>query len=187
MAKRQNPRPNTASGSAKRQSELIDFWSPRLQAAHRLWNSGQHQDALTLFAEAVRQESNNVQAYVKLARAYAEKFDFGSMDRIHEMLIRRGPRHPGVHHYIGETYGQLKLPIERSPVSKKLRNFPARARQLGWSLPGCTNVPIGSTKPKSSSSERCGPDTRFPWYCSCGDEFNGGRSDPNRPKQPSAN
>jgi tetratricopeptide (TPR) repeat protein len=110
MAKRRNPRPNTASGSANRQAELIDVWSPRLQAAQRLWNSGQHQDALSLFADAVRQESNNVQAYVKLARAYAEKFDYGSMDRTHEMLIRRGPRHPGVHHYIGETYGKLKLP-----------------------------------------------------------------------------
>jgi tetratricopeptide (TPR) repeat protein len=32
------------------------------------------------------------------------------MDRTHELLIRRAPRHPGVHHYIGETYGQLKLP-----------------------------------------------------------------------------
>ncbi len=32
------------------------------------------------------------------------------MEETLDKLVRRAPRHPGVHHYIGETYGILKLP-----------------------------------------------------------------------------
>jgi tetratricopeptide (TPR) repeat protein len=98
---------------------LVDELSPRLQAAHSLWNEGRNADALSLFDEAIRQEPNNVRAYVLAARAYSEKCDFEQMDRIHEKLTRRAPRHPGVHHYIGETYGLLKLP-ERAIASYEL-------------------------------------------------------------------
>ena len=44
------------------------------------------------------------------ARAYAEKFRFDRMEELLQKLVRRAPRHPGVHHYLGETYGSLKLP-----------------------------------------------------------------------------
>jgi tetratricopeptide (TPR) repeat protein len=110
MAKRKKPATNPARTPPNRPGELIDVRSPRLQAAQRLWNSGQQQDALSLFAEAVRQEPNNVRAYVLAARGYAEKFQFSDMDRTHELLLRRGREHPGCHHYVGETFGQLKLP-----------------------------------------------------------------------------
>jgi tetratricopeptide (TPR) repeat protein len=89
---------------------MVDVPSRRLQAARSLWNKGRHADALCLFEEVIRQEPNNVRAYVTAARSYAEKFDFDRMDRSHERLVERAPRHPGVHHYIGETYGLLKLP-----------------------------------------------------------------------------
>jgi tetratricopeptide (TPR) repeat protein len=89
---------------------MVDAPSRRLQAARSLWVEDRHADALTLFAEAIRQEPNNVRAYVLTARAYAEKFDFARMDEVHDKLIQRAPRHPGVHHYIGETFGLLKLP-----------------------------------------------------------------------------
>jgi tetratricopeptide (TPR) repeat protein len=95
---------------------MVDVSSERVQAAQRLWSEGQRSDALSLFAEAIRQEPNNVRTYVMAARAHAESFDFKSMDRTHEMLVRRAPVHPGVHHYIGETYALLKLP-ERAAAS----------------------------------------------------------------------
>ena len=44
------------------------------------------------------------------ARTFAEKFDFSRMEETFEQLVRRAPRHPGVHHYIGETFVLLKLP-----------------------------------------------------------------------------
>ncbi len=89
---------------------MVDVPSRRLQAAQSLWNEGRHADALDLYAEAIRQEPNNVRTYVQAARAYAETYDFDRMTQTHEKLIRRSPRHPGVHHYIGETFDLLKLP-----------------------------------------------------------------------------
>jgi tetratricopeptide (TPR) repeat protein len=97
-------------GIGRLSDAMVDAPSQRVQAAQRLWNEGQHADALSLMEEAVRQEPNNVRTYVMAARAYAEKFDFDRMEGMHEMLIRRAPRHPGAYHCIGETYALLKLP-----------------------------------------------------------------------------
>ena len=106
MSKRQNPPPNTArrlSQQAARADRLLV--APPAGGATTLEQRPACRTHSRLFAEAIRQEPNNVRTYVMFARAYAEKFDFGSMERTHEMLVRRAPRHPGVHHYIGETYG----------------------------------------------------------------------------------
>lgn len=75
-----------------------------------MWRTGRHADALALYAEAMLQEPNNVQTYIAAARAYADKFNFERMEQTHERLVRRAPQHPGIHHYIGETFGILKLP-----------------------------------------------------------------------------
>ena len=103
---------------------MVDKPSRRLQAALSLWNEGRHADALSLFNEAIRQEPNNVRTYVMAARAYSEKCDFERMERIHEKLVRRAPRHPGVHHYIGETFGLLKLPERAVASYKRAANLP---------------------------------------------------------------
>jgi Tfp pilus assembly protein PilF len=108
---------------------LVDAPSRRVDAAQSLWNSGQRADALSLLAEAARQEPNNVRTYVMSARAYAEAFDFERMDRMHAKLIQRAPRHPGVHHYIGETYTMLKLP------ERALTSFREAARSPGAGPP----------------------------------------------------
>ena len=105
MANRRRP-----NGARVRPVRMVDVPSRRLQAAHSLWNEGRHADALDLYAEAIRQEPNNVRTYVQAARTYAEIYDFDRMTQTHEKLIRRSPRHPGVHHYIGETFNLLKLP-----------------------------------------------------------------------------
>jgi tetratricopeptide (TPR) repeat protein len=89
---------------------MVDAPSRRLAAARSLWAEHRFNDALELYEDAIRREPNNVRAYVLAARAYAEKCNFDRMEKTHERLIRRAPRHPGVHHYIGETYGILKLP-----------------------------------------------------------------------------
>jgi tetratricopeptide (TPR) repeat protein len=123
---------------------MVDAPSKRVQAARGLWNQGRRNDAMALFDEAVRQEPNNVRTYVMAARAHAERFDFPKMDDVHERLVRRAPRHPGVHHYIGETYALLKLPqralasFERAatlpgagpPTWMELASLHERAHQL---------------------------------------------------------
>ncbi len=116
MSKRRHPAARATRQAAKKSADLIDSWSPRLLAAHRLWNSGQHADALSLFAECIRQESNNMRTYVATARAHAEEFDFSSMERVHDMLLRLTPRDLRAHHYIGETYALLKL-LDRAIAS----------------------------------------------------------------------
>jgi tetratricopeptide (TPR) repeat protein len=103
---------------------MVDAPSRRVQAAHGLWNQGRRADAMTLFLEAIRQEPNNVRTYVMAARAYAEQYDFRHMDEIHERLIRRAPRHPGAHHYIGETYALLKLPERAMASYRRAANLP---------------------------------------------------------------
>jgi tetratricopeptide (TPR) repeat protein len=89
---------------------MTDRGSARLSAAMGLWRQGRQLDASALFDEAMRLEPNNVQAYIVAARAYGERFEFDRMEQVLAKLVRRAPRHPGVHHYIGETYGALKLP-----------------------------------------------------------------------------
>ena len=88
MAKRQRPRAANKSNQA-RANALVDVLSRRLQIAQRSWNSGQQNDALALFTAAVREEPNNVRAYVMLARAYAELFKFEQMEQTLERLVRR--------------------------------------------------------------------------------------------------
>ena len=116
MAKRYRPTPHGKRNTGSKPATMVDAPSKRVQAARALWNEGRHADALVLFHEAIRQEPNNVRTYVMAARAHAEKFDFERMDETHEKLVRRAPRHPGVHHYIGETLGLMKLP-ERAIAS----------------------------------------------------------------------
>ena len=109
MSKRRRPA-SDASRKTLPAAPMIDAPSAHVRAAQGLWNHGERDNALRLYEEAIRQEPNNVRAYVMTARAYAEQFDFDHMEQTHEKLVRRAPRHPGVHHYIGETYGLLKLP-----------------------------------------------------------------------------
>lgn len=116
MAKRRRPTPIGNRRARDRPVPMIDAPSRRLQAALSLWNEGRHADALDLYREAIRQEPNNVRTYVQAARAHAEWYDFDGLSRAHEKLVRRAPRHPGVHHYIGETFDLLKLP-ERAMAS----------------------------------------------------------------------
>jgi tetratricopeptide (TPR) repeat protein len=103
---------------------MTDAPSQRVKAAHRLWNQGRRIDAQALFAEAIRQEPNNVRTYVMAARARAEAYDFAGMDEIHEQLVRRAPRHPGVHHYLGETFVLLKLPERALASFRRAANLP---------------------------------------------------------------
>lgn len=111
MARRKESKARGKTRLTGRSTEpLIDVPSKRLDAAQSLWREGRHADALDLYKEAIRQEPNNVQASVMAARAYAEKFRFDRMEELLQSLVRRAPRHPGVHHYLGEIYGSLKLP-----------------------------------------------------------------------------
>jgi tetratricopeptide (TPR) repeat protein len=113
MTKRRRSKSKPKLGVAgKLASQMVDNSSRRLEVAHGLWREGRHNDALDLYREAIRQEPNNVQTYVMAARAYAKKFHFDRMEEILRKLVRRAHRHPGVHHYLGETYGMLKLPAK---------------------------------------------------------------------------
>lgn len=95
---------------------MIDVLSELVRSARKAWNAGRQADAIRLFDEAIRHEPNNVQAYVVAARSYAERFEFDRMEEALERLVRHAPQHPGVHHYVAETYGLLKLP-ERALAS----------------------------------------------------------------------
>ena len=89
---------------------MVDVLSAGVRGARALWASGRIADGIDAFESAIRQEPDNVQAYVVAARSYAERFDFERMDRTLDALVRRAPNHPGVHHYVAETYGLLRLP-----------------------------------------------------------------------------
>jgi tetratricopeptide (TPR) repeat protein len=129
MAKRRSSQPPRRNRPASGPPAAIeDNPSWRLDAARRLWRDGHHAEAFEVYREAIRQEPNNVRVYIQAARAYAEKFDFQQMDQVHDKLIQRAPRHPGVHHSIGETFSTLKLP-GRAMVSFE------RAASLPGALP----------------------------------------------------
>jgi tetratricopeptide (TPR) repeat protein len=128
MAKR--PQPRAAKGVKRAPaSVMVDEFSRRLQIAQKSWSTGEKSDALALFGQAIRDEPNNVRGYVLLARAYAELFDFERMEATLDKLVRRAPRHPGVHHYVGELFGALKLP------DRALASYARAARLLGAGPP----------------------------------------------------
>jgi tetratricopeptide (TPR) repeat protein len=108
-----------ASKPVVQPAPMVDAPSKRVEAARSLWNEGREADALDLFRESIRQEPNNIRCYVMAARAYGEKFYFDRMEETFDQLVRRAPRHPGVHHYIGETFALLKLP-DRALASYEL-------------------------------------------------------------------
>src|SRR5262245_49981755 len=124
MAKHRRPPPHNKKSAPLRPVPMVDQLSRRLQAAQALWNEGRHSDAIDLFREAIRQEPNNVHGYVMLARAYSEQCCFDLMEQTHEKLVQRAPRHPGIHHYIGETYGLLKLPERAIAAYQKSAHLP---------------------------------------------------------------
>jgi tetratricopeptide (TPR) repeat protein len=103
---------------------MVDRPTPQLRAAMGLWHEGRRHDAISLFNVTIRDDPHNVQSYVVPARAYAEKFDFARMEETLDRLVRRAPRHPGVHHYIGETYGMLKLPDRSLAAFQRAANLP---------------------------------------------------------------
>lgn len=104
--------------------EMVDRPTPQLRAAMSFWREGRRHDAIALFNATIRDDPHNVQSYVVPARAYAEKFDFARMDETLDRLVRRAPRHPGVYHYIGETYGMLKLPDRSLAAYEKAAGLP---------------------------------------------------------------
>src|SRR6185369_14683094 len=130
MAQRRPSKPNTkAATGARAHAALVDVISAGVGNARALWASGRIGEGADAFDRAIRQEPDNVQAYVVAARSYAERFDFERMDRTLEALVRRAPDHPGVHHYVAETYGLLRLP------DRALASFERAAAQVGAGPP----------------------------------------------------
>jgi tetratricopeptide (TPR) repeat protein len=124
MPKRRRPKPSGSRQARVRPAPMVDAPSPRLDAARSLWNDGRHADSLTMYAEAIRKEPNNVRCYVLAARAYADKYEFDRMKKAHEQLIRRAPRHPRVHHYIAETFDLLRLPARAIQSYERASRLP---------------------------------------------------------------
>ena len=87
--------------------------------------------------------------YVMAARAYAEQFDFERMEQTLDKLTRRAPRHPGVHHYVGETVrlSQVARP-GNCQLSKRPHDYPEPGRLRGWSSRRCLSEHIGWTRPR---------------------------------------
>src|SRR4051812_12900679 len=123
MAKRQRAR---AANPLKRAGAvaMVDLPSRRLQIAQQSWNAGGRSEALALFSDAVRVEPNNVRAYLMLAGAYAELLEFDRMEATIDKLVGRAPRHPGVHHYVGELFVKLRLPDRAATSFSKAARLP---------------------------------------------------------------
>ena len=107
---------------------MVDVASARLEPAYQLCQAGRHEEAMVHYDEAIRQEPNNIRAYLLAARAEAQRFHFEGMDKLLQKLIRRSPRHPAIRHHVGETYGLQQLPA-RAIVSYE------QAMQLSGVLP----------------------------------------------------
>lgn len=110
MGDRGRSSPQVSRNSVAQGAPMVDVSSKRIQAARKTWCSGRHAEAIRLFDEAIRWEPHNVQAYIVAARSYAERYHFDRMNDMLDKLVQRAPQHPGVHHYVAETYALLKLP-----------------------------------------------------------------------------
>jgi tetratricopeptide (TPR) repeat protein len=106
----QKPKRRKKTKSSRRGLPLFDNPSPLIDRAANLQKLAQDEAAIKAYDEAILHEPENVRAYVCAARANADLFRFSRMEAIHESLVRRAPRHPGVHHFIGETYKMIQMP-----------------------------------------------------------------------------
>ncbi|HEX6963721.1 MAG TPA: sulfotransferase, partial [Lacipirellula sp.] len=122
MAQRREPSRSRRQPSA---DAMVDQPSQALNAAARMWQAGRQSDATAMFDATMRQEANNVQAYIVPARAYGQRYQFERMEQTLDALVRRAPGDPGVHHYVAETYGALRLPLRAT-----------RCYEIAAALPG---------------------------------------------------
>src|SRR6267142_2569662 len=131
MPQKRQSKPNAKadSGALQPAAPMVDVLSASIQHARALWASGRLGEGADAFEKAIRQEPNNVQAYIVAARSYAERFDFERMDRTLEALVQRAPNQPGVHHYVAETSGLLRLP------DRALASFERAAALVGAGPP----------------------------------------------------
>jgi len=124
MTKRKSKTTTSRSSTGGTPKQLVDNPTRQLDAAQRLFREGRRVESLELFHDAIRHDPSNVRAYVMTARAYAEQFQFERMESLFEELVRIGANHPGVHHYIGEIYGVLKLPAKARTSYERAANLP---------------------------------------------------------------
>ena len=111
------PRKAPSERAAPRPPEtLVDRSSRYVEEAHALRSQGRDDDALKMYAEAIRREPNNVHAYAMAALAYAELFEFERFEQTLAALAGLNPRQPAIHYLIGVVLNTLRLP-ERALAS----------------------------------------------------------------------
>ncbi len=88
------------------------------------WDHGQRDQAVAIYERAVKEAPRNVRAYTLLARAYAERYRLTEMEAVLDRLRRLAPDHPGVHHFVGETYALVKLPEQSMAAYEKACSLP---------------------------------------------------------------
>ena len=187
MAKRRRTASRANGGRSERPADMIDVASDRVRAARRLWNQGRRNDAELLFADAIRQEPNNVQAYVVAARAYAEKFDFSSHGGNAGKTRADGPR----------SIRACTTTSARRSACSSFPSGPSPAYERAARLPGAgppTWMELASLYERAHRLDeaeeliertvRTGFD--FPLVCWCAGVSSGGRSSPTRRKRRSA-
>lgn len=119
----------SARGGRSTTSGLVDVETPGLQMALGVWQLGQHDQAIDLYRKEIGNKPNNVRAYIMLARAMADAYRLDDLERVLNQLLSLNPSHPGVHHFIGETYALMNL------VGPAVKAY-ERASRLPNVLPG---------------------------------------------------
>lgn len=174
----------SAKASQRRGGDgLVDQMTDTLNLGKSCWEQGQRNDALELYERAVKETPNNVRAYILTARAYAERYSLKELEVMLGRLRRLAPKHPGVHHFIGETYALTNLPqramdayeaacglpgvqpgtwmelaslYERSHRLDEARALIDRAAQMGLRLPllGLVKARIERREKRADAAER---------------------------------
>jgi tetratricopeptide (TPR) repeat protein len=105
-AQKRAPSRKTVSGRSRTNppAALADEMSDTLQLGKACWEQGKRDEALALYERAVRETPNNVRAHLLAARAHAERYRLPEMEAGLDRMRRLAPDHPGIHHYIAETY-----------------------------------------------------------------------------------
>ncbi|XAM01391.1 sulfotransferase [Phycisphaeraceae bacterium D3-23] len=83
---------------------LIDQMTDTLQMGKACWERGKRDEALALYERGVKELPHNIRAYLLAARVHAERYRLAEMEVMLDRLRLLAPDHPGVHHYIAETY-----------------------------------------------------------------------------------
>jgi tetratricopeptide (TPR) repeat protein len=109
---------------AAKKPALHDSMTLELEQARAAWLEGKYEGALGMYLRALQRDPRNVRAYLILAQAYAERFQFPDAHAILKSLCQVAPRDTQLHELAGDLYTRIRAPEQALACLEKAAALP---------------------------------------------------------------